>query len=428
MTFTVDTILVESNIVRFKYTYDRGLSKYFKNNNDFFIKFDEDVSNVPDSILVIPLLANILPISWFAGFDVKVKCVDKVFFQSIELIKQKFGEYYSDLPHSEVVIDQLEDNSRQKCKRKVAMLFSGGVDAYTTYLRHYEEVPDLITIKGADILLSDTIEWTQLKGYLDSQPILEINSKRFIESNIRDFYTFDVERLLPNLGWWGKVQHGLALTTLAAPLAYLHGYETLYISSSYTRKNDYPVIIWGSMPEIDNLIGWAGCLVKHDAEELTRQEKISYIVKKSKNLGITPELRVCYNEFKKDLNCSVCEKCQRTIYALMVSGTDPNKYGFEVDINIFDKLERTMKSPFMSDGNRQFWKEIYNETLINSSNYFMGDNVLWADRYKNLNAILQINIQKDIKKVSSWQKQKLALISKFPKTFKTYLIIRRKFL
>ena len=81
--------------------------------------------------------------------------------------------------------------------------------------------------------------------------------------------------LLPNLGWWGSVQHGLALNGVVAPLAQKKGYENIFIASSYT---DNIKITWGSTPEIDNNISWASTRVIHDGYELKRQDKLSFIV------------------------------------------------------------------------------------------------------------------------------------------------------
>jgi hypothetical protein len=77
-----------------------------------------------------------MPIAWFAGFDVHVNEVDDVFYKSLETIKEEFSRNFSQ-------IDLLKGNlvTKNKIKNqyhldKTAMLFSGGVDAYTTYFRN----------------------------------------------------------------------------------------------------------------------------------------------------------------------------------------------------------------------------------------------------------------------------------------------------
>ena len=46
------------------------------------------------------------------------------------------------------------------------------------------------------------------------------------------------------------------------------------------KERNYDFIIWGSMPEIDNKVAWSNTQQKHDAESLTRQEKVEFIVEK----------------------------------------------------------------------------------------------------------------------------------------------------
>lgn len=417
-------ITLQGKRVEYDYTVDKSITKYFTNKR-YYVEYDIDVSNVPESILVIPFLANFAPIAWFAGFDIDVNDLDSTFFYSLQNIKTEFSKYYPELKDNASLLVSKKRTTNDIETDKTAMLFSGGVDAYTTFFRHFDEIPDLITIKGADMKIEDEIQWNEVIQYNENQIILKKNNKFYIESNIRDFYSFEVDKLLKNLGWWGYIQHGLALTAVCAPLAFIRKYRTIYIASSYTRKENYDSIIWGSMPEIDNKVIWSNTMIKHDAEELTRQEKISFIAKKSNNLKTIPQLRVCYSDIKNGLNCSKCEKCLRTIFALMILNSNPNEYGFDVDISIFKLLNKTMSTPFTSKGNKLFWKEIYNEAIINKK-YFNDDLDEWQSNYSIFLNILNKNLLQEIKDVSEAQKLRQAIIYKYPKLFNGYLKIRRK--
>ena len=425
--FEVEEIVVKNGKVEYNYSTSKELSKFFSKNK-LYIKSEVDFSEVPIEILTIPLLGNILPISWFAGFDIKVEKLDKEFYVAANKLKQQFSEYYPiiNTKKSELIVNEIVD-AKYETTNKTAMLFSGGVDVYTTFFRHYEEKPDLITIKGADIDVHDHKQWENVENYNTTTEAIKPNKKFSLEINLREFITFEVDKLMDGLGWWGKIQHGLGLTTACAPLSYVNMYNVVYIASSYTRKENYDFILWGSMPEIDNLISWGLTKIKHDASELTRQEKINEIIYKSKEIKNKPELRVCYNEFKSGLNCNKCEKCCRTIFAIMIMNEPPNKYGFDIDVSIFDYLNKIMKKRFTSEGNRLFWVEIYNQSL-ESDKYFNSHIPEWNKKYKDFIMNLENNINQGVHCISKRNKIKLDIVNKCPKLFNLYLKVRKSLL
>lgn len=235
MKFTIDKIIVDKNTINYQYSYDAKLAKYFNKNISFFVQYDQDVSNVPESILIIPILANIMPISWFAGFDVYIDSIDENFARSLQIIKSHFEKDYpflkklSSTLHFQKLINNKTDGIGQS-----AMLFSGGVDAFATFFRHNNELPpDLITIFGADIELDDN---KQIQYVIDfNQNIKNVYGNNYftLKSNLRDFYHKSIDNLLPysNQTWWGNIQHGLALLSLTAPVAFVNHYTTIYIAS-----------------------------------------------------------------------------------------------------------------------------------------------------------------------------------------------------
>ena len=120
--------------IDYGYSYSKPISKFFKSNERFFATYDENVSLVPLSIAVIPFLGNILPISWFAGFDIHVESLDSDFYQGILQIKEKYETYYPQLKKrkSTLVVQNIVEN--KSTGTGTGLLFSGGVDAYTTFL------------------------------------------------------------------------------------------------------------------------------------------------------------------------------------------------------------------------------------------------------------------------------------------------------
>jgi len=354
-----------------------------------------------------------------------VKILDHTFYKALIEIKKQFNEFYPNLSNksSQLIVHQLVNNISPDTQKN-AMLFSGGVDAFTTFLRHNSEYLDLITIRGADMETGDSKQWNEVIKYNNSTEAISKNEKHYITSNLRAFISFEVDKLLPTLGWWGMVQHGIALTALTAPLSYTKGYNNVYIASSNPRKEGYGIVIMGSMPEIDNCMKWGNnTQVIHDGVELTRQEKVDFIINKTKN-QIKPLLRVCYSDIKSTLNCSVCEKCLRTILAIMIAGGNPNEYGFNISIDIFNRLNITVLNGYQTPGIQSDWKEIYKASQL-TKNYFNISDPEWKIQYKIFLTNFKESFNIPLVQTKNRKKLKQQLISKFPKLFKIYLKIRR---
>jgi len=156
--------------------------------------------------------------------------------------------------------------------------------------------------------------------------------------------------------WYGGVSHGLALLGLCAPLTYIDKIGKLYIASTYTKEFAHP---WGSHPDIDNKVKWTGTTVLHDGYELSRQEKLNAIAEYIKASGHKFVIRACWGT-DKNANCSICEKCSRTILGLELAGIDPNEYGYDVNANTFPAMKKKIEQSQMysRDGERFLWEDI----------------------------------------------------------------------
>ncbi len=413
----------DGRTINYDYKYSSTIKKYF-NDMPFYVRYDTDISSVPTGILNIPLLANLLPISWFAGFDIVVNELDSVFYQQVSKLKEQFAQYYPVIKskESDLIVKHLLESSERSSDKK-AMLYSGGVDAYATLLRHFDDVPDLISIRGVDMDLSDETQWNALKKYNSNTEVIQQNTIYYIESNLRAFITFEVNRLIAGFDWYGTVQHGLAITCLTAPLAYLNSYSVIYIASSFDRKEGYEFINWG-IPEIDNLIKFNNTNIYHDGSELSRQEKVNYIVDWAVLYKRKVPLRVCYSAKKQDLNCNQCSKCLMTIFAILNTNRDPNDFGFQVDISVFKLLKDLLKKRFKSRSELHFWKEVYLESETNTR--FKSRDKEWKQKYLEIDPILQNRISRPIKEISFVRKWKIKFGSKHPVFFTAYSKIRSK--
>lgn len=423
-TLKLNQITYSDNGKKINYEYDttHRIQKFYSKEHLLYSKYNIDVSKTPNSISVIPFLSNMLPISWFAGFDIEVNEVDEDFFYAMEKVKSEFQKQYSDYRlKGSIKAKNLVKNSISGDQS--AMLFSGGVDAYATYIRVFEQKPDLTTILGADIEIEDQEQWKDFTNFVENEKLLDGNNKHYIETNVRKFYTFEVELLLKDIGWWGKVQHGLSLIGSLAPLSYSYSYSSIYIASSYTEQVN---IAWGSTPEIDEKIAWAGVQVFHDGYELKRQDKVDLIASFNNNTNTKFKLRVCYSEKRTEFNCSNCEKCFRTILGLILNNKNPNDYGFEVDENIYSKFYEILNEGAASKGVKYFWWELMEKAKENKEFYIFNDEEIEDDeiqkiRNGKIDQILETKIQN---KNTSKQRLRFIIRNKFPLLKKIYQKIR----
>lgn len=421
----LNTIKLENNNQKIIYDYTslNHSKKYFNKEKPFYAKYNEEVSSVPSSILVIPFVANIMPIAWFAGFDIEIPEIDEDFYNTLQQVKLEFKEQFPDyelkgnLKAEQLVKNKIEDT-------KSALLFSGGVDAYATYIRIFSDTPDLVTILGADIEIEDKSQWLNFTNFIEDEPLLKSNKKQYIETNVREFYTYQVELLLKEIGWWGKVQHGLSLIGSLAPISYTNGYNKIYIASSYTEQID---IAWGSTPQIDERISWAGIKVLHDGYELKRQDKVDLITQFSEEKNTNFKLRVCYSELRSTFNCSKCEKCYRTILGLILNGKNPNDYGFSVDESVYTKMFENLNYGSASKGMQYFWWELMEKAKGNKKNIFTFKDEsiekVQLNRIRNgeIHELLQKKI--DVPK-SRKSKLKFLIRNKFSGLYKIYKKLR----
>lgn len=322
-----DITVKNNNRVDVLFEYPKKLNNIFSEGL-FFAEYNKNISDVPKSILVIPFLANVLPIAWITNSDIVVDEIDSDFFKSSETIKDSFKKMYPNTPFGgDIKYNRICEKGKINKISNPAILFSGGADSLTTYIRHKDENPYLVTVWGADIKLHQTSAWELVLNNINTFSNKYRNESLIIKSNLRSFINDAALNAKYNkeiVNWWGGVQHGYALLGLCAPLSFSLGFDKIYIPSTHTESFSAP---WGSHPSIDNKVSWAETNVIHDGYELGRQDKIRVISNHIKKEAPDLLIRVCYSSSTGN-NCGKCEKCNRTITGLMLEGIDPTNQGF----------------------------------------------------------------------------------------------------
>jgi hypothetical protein len=322
-------IRVKNNRVDYFFDIEGELQKYFNKSNHLFFQYNFDVSDIPTSVLAIPFVANVIPLIWITNSTILIEELDKSFYDCLRNIKAAFKDMFPNVMfNGSISVKKVVSNSYIP-QKEAASLFSGGLDALTTFIRIKEKKPMLITEYGwHDDDIQNSEVWDADKenavGFAKTYGLENI----LIQSNYGTFIIaknidYDFNNILKD-SWWHGLHHGLAIISAAIPTAYKFKIKCIYIASSNSPM--YKVTC-ASDPTIDNKIKYASGGVFHDGFEFTRQDKVKVITDYQCNTGESFNIRVC---FKNKENCCRCEKCLRTILGIIAEGKDPRNFGFNI--------------------------------------------------------------------------------------------------
>lgn len=338
-----------------------SLRRAFTSNRLVF-KYSTNISSTPISILAVPVLASLAPTSWILQSELVLPEIDEYFYYSLKKINSIYQDFYPKL--------SLPFDVKVKTKTinqfngaKTALLFSGGLDATYSHLKHISENPDLFLIFGSEIPVNNEFFVSKTKKVYQSYAD-EIQAKIFfIESNLHDvinspYLNYRFSSKLDELPCYQALNISLALTSYTAPITY-RNFSKLIIASSYHSSYNHH---YGSEPVIDNNIRWSDLRVSHDGYDITRMRKVSEISDYVKETDVYPPLRVCNQApiYEKDLNCGKCEKCLRTMTSLLSFGLDPEKFHLTLNKDYIELSKKGLdsKSFFKLRDKIWFWKDI----------------------------------------------------------------------
>ncbi|MCU4754387.1 hypothetical protein OB919_20835 [Halobacteria archaeon AArc-curdl1] len=336
------------------------------------------LEGVPESIRCLPALSQVAPVAWATGADIYVESVDATFVRGLEEVKANMLEMYpflegGDLYAQEVVeTGQLNDTDGDepvgtnetdpgRDRSRAGLLFTGGVDSTCSYVRHREEAPTLISVRGWTISPDPSADdqWEHLRTRTSEFAAERDLETAFIAANMLSF--LDHPMLLAHFkryvdgGWYSSVGHGLGLLGLCAPLAFSRGLENLYMAATHWEGID---LEWGSRPDIDDHVRWAGTRCHHDGYELTRQERLDLIAEYVDRECPDLTLQTC--NVRMDGNCGDCEKCYRTAVGLRLAGLEPSEHGYPFDDSSYADIRDGLESGrwILGDDERYMWEDI----------------------------------------------------------------------
>jgi hypothetical protein len=129
-------ITKENNKIVYQFDCSEDLRNYFCFDEEFFIEYSNtNIGMVPDSILAVPFLCNVLPIVWILDITICIDEIDRAFYESIPMFKNGYVNMYSFLDFKgKIVVDKIIDNDNSEADGQNLMFFSGGVDSFNTLI------------------------------------------------------------------------------------------------------------------------------------------------------------------------------------------------------------------------------------------------------------------------------------------------------
>ncbi|MDQ2052041.1 hypothetical protein RBH26_16310 [Natronolimnohabitans sp. A-GB9] len=332
----------------------------FVTDEPFRTDYDVPIEDVPDGVLVIPVLAQVCPVAWANGADVYVDEVDATFASALADVEESLCRMHDFLEggtlYAKETIDPDPDAGGES-----GLLFTGGVDSTCSYVRHREESPTLISIRGWTITPdpADDEDWAHLRERVSAFADDHDLETAFLESNMLSF--LDHAMLLAHYkryvdgAWYSSVGHGLGLLGLCAPMAYARGMDDLYVAATHWEGID---LEWGSRPDIDDHVRWAGTQCHHDSYDLTRQERLDVIADFVREEEPGLQLQTCND--RMDGNCGECEKCYRTAVGLRLAGLDPTDHGYPFADEDYREIRTALEDGrwVLGQDERYMWADI----------------------------------------------------------------------
>jgi hypothetical protein len=214
--------------------------------------------------------------------------------------------------------------------KRVGSFFTGGVDSFYTFMKHKDEITDVIYVHGFDLGLQDTVLREKVSKNLRKIAAHFGKNVIEIETNLKQMLNRYVD--------WGGVSHGAALAAIGHLLG--SDFYRIYIPATFSYQELFP---WGSHPDLDPLWSTEALEFIHDGCEATRIDKIAFLVKHEIFLQ---NVRVCWKNPNSAYNCGACEKCLRTMITLRALGYLDACTAFDAPFDIQNvlKIQATYES------------------------------------------------------------------------------------
>ena len=319
-------IVVDGYLIEYHYSVTDGLKHFFQTNK-MFLEYEQDMSSVPISILTIPFVSCMAGLMWLSNCAVYVDEIDRTFYDALKQIKSAFQELHYNTPLKGVLIPSIFRDNVMAESQNCLLLFGGGVDCHCSYLRNKDIISDVCNINGwlntpESMDKVDQSDKRITEGFAKS---MSINSSH-VRSNFASQFRLASFNESFDVSYWYEFLHSMAFIAISIPLCCVKNLSKIIIASSFTKGRS--IARCSSYITTDSEFRFAASgSVVHDGFELSRQDKVRFLVEYQRLSGQPYPIQVCsFN----DNNCGECEKCFRTIIAIVAEGGVPSDFGFRI--------------------------------------------------------------------------------------------------
>ncbi|SFA76519.1 Polysaccharide pyruvyl transferase [Acetitomaculum ruminis DSM 5522] len=324
-----------------------SIANAFRKNVDFFVDYDFKIFTIPNSILVIPFLTNVLPVAWLYDATIEIEEIDENYLSSIEEIKKIFAKLYPNLAFKgKIVVNKIVSNRLSKEEDRSMLFYSGGVGSVDALINLLNEKPILATMWGNDLFFHESDGWDEVIRQTSKVAEEYDLECRFFQTSFRYILNYEIlnaKFAKPNLtNWWQGFQKELGILSHGAVMAYYYGIKKIYISQNNNVKNreDYAGI---KLSKITNSLKFSSASCFCVGENTSRNDKVESICDYVKNTGKKMHLRVCWEQ-RDGKNCCICEKCIRTFMNILTEDLNPQDFGFDFSDELYDLILSRLNS------------------------------------------------------------------------------------
>ena len=371
----LDKITFNKNLVLYDFHTNNELNSFFKTHR-MFIQYEEDVADVPLSLLTIPFVNTMAGISWLSDSVLFVDEIDATFFESFKQLKRSYSELHRIQLKGMFVPSRIVKNVLESDTKQSLLLFGGGVDCHTSFLRNRKSISHIVNIYG----WLNSIDETNAVDISDEKTTAQYAKQMGVEAihirsnfaSLFNLHMVDKKLCAPIVGtsYWYGFLHSMAFLSISSVFAWKYGISNLIIASSFTK--DRADVHCASFITTDSEFKFAthGNTL-HDGFELDRQDKVKILVDYQRETEQPYKIQACsFN----DHNCCKCEKCFRTIVELVAENADPRDFGF-------NDIQGSLK---------QHWERIVSRDVAlwgttKEGYYFYHSALRMRENYENLN-------------------------------------------
>ena len=381
----IEKISTTNNTLTFNILTNGKISKYISKNT-MQIEYDFSLNDIPNSILVIPFISNILPLIWITNSTLQIDELDETFYKQINKIKKAYQQMAKKIKlKGKIKVNKLKNNTtKTNNSTKSICFFSGGVDSTSSLISHLNEKIETLTIWGSDISINNINGWTNVKKHINNITQKLNIPANFCKSNFRDIINYDEinKLIIPKIkdNYWHAYQHSIAIIAHAVPYCYKENIITIYFPATLSPK--YRKRTCASIPKIDNNFIFSNTKTIHDGYEKSRLDRIENIANYNKSNKKKIPLRVCWQSLNGK-NCTHCEKCFRTILELLSIKEDPKDYNFDILSSTYQLIQYDITNLNKKDLKKyhDYYQEIKQKTKKN--NLEQDDKINWILTNKN---------------------------------------------